>query len=106
MRMNIKSKVNLQRFYNRKALVFVSLLFMIGLVFSSFTPILVNGVPIADVVVKTEVELLNAVKAAPDNRDYVIGLSKDIVLENTLEISLGKNITLVSVGWFLVSCSL
>jgi len=60
----------------------------------------VSGAETPDIVVKNETELLSAVEAAPNNMNYVIGLGKDIVLENSLEISSGKNITLVSVDGF------
>ncbi|MCL2642537.1 MAG: hypothetical protein FWD52_03360 [Candidatus Bathyarchaeota archaeon] len=57
----------------------------------------VNGASsgVSDVVVGDEVGLLNAVGVAPNKVSYVIGLSGDIVLRDSLEIPKGKNIVLV-----------
>jgi hypothetical protein len=62
----------------------------------------------SDGVVRTEAELLNAISVAPDNAEYVIGLSADIILKNSLEIPVGKTIVLVGVGdviWRLVGAN-
>jgi hypothetical protein len=80
--------------------VFVSLLFMIVLVSSPIISI-VNGTTVTpNIVVGTETELLNAIEIAPSNTEYVIGLKKDVVFKSALDIPVGKNITLVSVGGF------
>ena len=91
------SKFTLYRFYSKKVVVFVSLLFMILLVLSSHI-FVANGTLVPDVVVGNEVELLNAVSAAPDKKSYIIGLSDDVVLKNSLEIPKNKIITLVLFG--------
>ncbi|MCL2643115.1 MAG: hypothetical protein FWD52_06360 [Candidatus Bathyarchaeota archaeon] len=100
-KLNIKTKFNLERFFSKKFLTIVSLLFMVVLVCS---PIIstVNGESsvVSDVVVDSEAELLKAVEAAPNNEGYAIGLSKNIVLENPLKIPNNKIITLVSVDGF------
>ena len=95
-----KSKYNLRCFYRRQVLSFTSLLFM-AILFSSLFISEINGTTVAsNVIVGSEAELLKAIEAAPDNTEYVIGLRKNIVLGNMLEIPVGKNITLVSVGGF------
>jgi hypothetical protein len=98
---NVKAKFNFKCIFSKKVLLFVSLLF-IALFISSPVISVVNGAStvVSDVVVRNETELLKAVGNAPDNMGYVIGLGKNIVLENVLEIPVGKNITLVSVGGF------
>ncbi|MDR0470269.1 MAG: hypothetical protein LBH79_00915 [Nitrososphaerota archaeon] len=66
------------------------------------------GTKTPDIVVGSEVELLNAISTAPDNAEYVIGLNRDIVLTDSLEIPVSKNITLMGVGkgvWRLVGAN-
>jgi len=110
--MVVKFKFDFQGMYSKKVLSFVSLLFMVVLVFSSFVLVFSGvsffalGVEAPDEVVKNEAELVKAVNAAPlDKAPYVIGFSVDIVLKKSLEIPVEKNIVLVSVGdgvWKLV----
>jgi hypothetical protein len=102
----VKSKFNLRDRCSKKVLMFVFLLFMGTIVFSPFVSMFrcgvsffATGAETADIVVKNEVELVNAVNAAPsDKTQYVISLSADITLKKFLEIPDGKNITLVGVG--------
>lgn len=101
MSMNVKSKVNLQRFYNRKALVFVSLLFVVVLVFSGFASVFNTVSPFtsgaSDVTVSNESELRNAINNAPTKKAYTITLNNDITLaDSTLTIPANKDITLTS----------
>jgi hypothetical protein len=108
----VRSEFNLRSMYGKKMLVFVSLFFMVVLVSSFFVALnsggggsfFVSGVEVSDVVVGSEVELLDAIGAAPDKTFYAIGLSGDIVLASSLEIPVGKDIVLVGVGgvWRLV----
>ena len=89
--------------FSKFVVVVLSISLFVGLVSLLNVVNATNVVTLAsvpDVVVGSETELLNAVRAAPDNTAYVIGLSKDIVLETGLNIPDGKNITLVSVGAF------
>ena len=84
-------------FFSKKVLVFVSLLFLVVVLFVASFVSVVNGASsgVSDVVVGDEVGLLNAVGVAPNKVSYVIGLSGDIVLRDSLEIPKGKNIVLV-----------
>jgi len=78
------------------------------ILFSSLFISDINGTTVAsDVIVGSEAELLKAIEAAPDNTEYVIGLSKDIKLTSSLVIHSGKNITLAGVGsvWKLVGAN-
>jgi hypothetical protein len=103
---NVKTK-KLNRLLSKKFLSFISLLFMAMLIFSLLASafcgvsFFAQGAETPNEAVKTEIELINAIKAAPsDETSYVIGLSAYITLENSLEIPSGKNITLMSVGGF------
>ena len=97
----VNVKFNLGGFFSKKFLAFISLLFMVVLVSSSFISVGAGVVlVVSDVVVGDGVGLLKAVGDAPDNVEYVIGLGADVVLEKPLEISAGKSITLVSVDGF------
>jgi len=104
--MNVKPKlkVSLSVFFSKKFLVFVSLLFMVVLVFSPLVSVyselsfFAAGAGTPDKVVKNETELINAINAATsDKTPYSIGLNTDITLKNSLEIPSDKSITLVSV---------
>jgi len=106
---NVKSNVkfNLGSFFSKKFLVFVTLLFMVVLVFSPFVSMFhgisffTQGAETPEKVVKNETELINTISAiASDKKAYVIGLSTDITLKNSLEIPSDKNIILVSVDGF------
>ena len=99
---------NLRGLYSgKKTVTFISLLFMVALVFLPFVSVFnggsffVQGVQTPNIVVKNEAELLNAINVAPlDKTQYIIGLSVDIVLKSSLEVPSGKNIVLVSVDGF------
>jgi hypothetical protein len=99
MNINIKSKSGLQCLYNRKTLVFVSLLFVLVLVSSYFVSVFSGVSPFAfgtfDTVVSNEAELRNAITTAIGFT--VIALDNDITLTSfTLTISADKDITLTS----------
>jgi len=98
MRVKVKSKsaFNTNCLFRQKTLIAVSLLFMLTIAFSPR----VNGWlgVTENVMVETEVELVNAVNSAPIGERYVIGISKDIVLEKPLEILNGKDIYLLWIG--------
>jgi len=108
----VKHRFKLCNFCNVRVVSVVSLLFLLVLVFSPLVSVFngasffVQGVETPDKLVGTETELFNAVSEAPsDKTPYVIGISADILLKETLEIPVGKSITLVSVGdgvWSLV----
>jgi hypothetical protein len=104
----IKSVNNMDCLYGKKSLFFVSLLFLAVLVSAPFV-LVVSGVSVSsDVVVGSEAELKDAISTASDGVVYVIGIEKDVVLENPLEIPSGKSITLVGVGdgvWKLVGAN-
>ncbi|MCL2642322.1 MAG: hypothetical protein FWD52_02230 [Candidatus Bathyarchaeota archaeon] len=101
-------KFSLLYFFSKKTLPFiVSLLFIITLLFVPFISE-VNEWIGWDVEVKNEAELREAISVALDNTEYVIGLSKDITLEKSLDIPVGKSIVLVGVGdvvWRLVGAN-
>ncbi|MCL2133957.1 MAG: autotransporter adhesin family protein [Candidatus Bathyarchaeota archaeon] len=93
---NVQPNSNLCDICSKKA--FVSLIFMITLV--SFSLISeTNGQVwcgnMINVYVENEVELREAISAAPDDW-YIIGIANDIKLEKSLEIPAGKFIGLVS----------
>jgi len=101
--MDIKSKFNTRFMHSKKTLALVSLLFMIALLSSPFISEF-NGVapfalgnPNAPNITTWE-QLVAAVAAAPtDGTSYVIEIrERDLELKDTLEISSGKNITLVN----------
>jgi len=99
MRRNSKSANGLYCFHNRKTLVFVSLLFMIILIFSCLlsefkgvSPFVLGA---SDVVVSNETELKNAIDNA-SSKETIIALDKDIVLTGPIVISANKDIKLVS----------
>ena len=94
---NFKSKFNLNGLFNKKALFFISLLFMATMFFSLHNSEVNGWIDTSECcVVETESELVDAIKAAPTNESYMIGFSKDIVLEKPLEIPKGKDIFLIS----------
>ena len=99
MNVKVESKFNLCYSCDKLFVVFVSLLFLVVLVSSPFLSV-VNSVSsvVPDVVVGDEDELLNAIRVAPNKGSYIIGLSGDIVLQNSLEINTGKNISLIMFG--------
>ncbi|MCL2691536.1 MAG: autotransporter adhesin family protein [Candidatus Bathyarchaeota archaeon] len=100
MNANIKSKFNSHSIHSRKAISFVSLLFMTILLVSPLVSVFTNVSPFAsaapDKVVGTANELIDAVANAPDGSSYTIALDMDITLTDTLEIPADKDITLVS----------
>ena len=107
MRLEFKSRFNLGCFFSKKAfLMFVSLIFMVVLIFSPFVSVFcgevsffVQGAETPNKVVKNESELVNAISVAPSGKSsYVIGLSADVTLKSFLGIPSDKNIVLVSVG--------
>ncbi|MCL2642320.1 MAG: hypothetical protein FWD52_02220 [Candidatus Bathyarchaeota archaeon] len=98
MNVNVKSlsKHGIGCFFGKKFLMIVSLLFMLTL-FSSLVVSGVNGYFFTDeppVVVETEAELVTAINTSPDE-EYTIVISKDIMLEKSLEIPDGKRIILI-----------
>jgi len=94
--MNIKFKSILHGFCNEKFLTLASLLLIMTLFFPSIYPC-ANGQlwcgNMFEIFVENESELRNAISAAPD-REYMIGVVADIVLEKPLEIPEGKAIGL------------
>jgi len=100
MKMDIKFNFNsICGLFNKKFLSFISLFFMVVFVSSTLIPE-VNGQLFCGnmfhIYVETEVELVNAIDTAPDGSMYVIVLSNDIKLEESLVIPKGKIIGLVS----------
>jgi hypothetical protein len=95
--MNSVSKLsaNLGCFFNKKLLALAFSLLMVMLISVSFVSAINEASVMPDVVVDNETELLNAIEIAPNKTAYVIGISGDIVLQNSLEIPKGKNIVLV-----------
>jgi hypothetical protein len=84
-------------FFSKQFLIFVSLLFLVAIVFFPF----VSGDSdwiVINVDVRNEVELTGAISAAPDNAWYMIGVGQDIVLKDPLEIPNSKKIGLVGGG--------
>ena len=98
--MNIKLKFDSHRLDGKKTLVFVSLLFMVALVSSSLVSVYSGVSPFAlgdpDSKVKDAAELETAITNAPDGEPCVIAITNHIILEKTIVIPAGKNITLVS----------
>ncbi len=101
MNVNVKSMFDLRRFYRRKVLCFVSLLFVVVLVFScvvsafSCVSLFVSGV--SDKIVRNEIELRDAINNAPSKKSFTIALDNDITLTNsTLTIPANKDIILTS----------
>ncbi|MCL1977839.1 MAG: hypothetical protein FWG55_07060 [Candidatus Bathyarchaeota archaeon] len=98
MDMNVRVKFNFHRFYSRRVLFFVSLLFVIALACSGFTSTFtgmssfVLGVP--DKIVNNETELKNALNSATG--PTIIKLNNDITITETLIIPANKDITLTS----------
>jgi len=92
-----KPKFNLKGLFSKKVLTLISLFFMATIVFSQHNSE-VNGFIDTSKShrVETEAELVDAIKAAPTNESYMIGFSKDIVLEKPLEIPKDKDIFLIS----------
>jgi hypothetical protein len=101
MHRNSKSTTSLQCFHNRKALLLVSLLFIITLTSSCLLSEFNNSVsPFAsgasDKGVNNETELRDAINNAPNKRQFIIALNNDITLTEPLKIPINKNITLTS----------
>jgi hypothetical protein len=113
MSVNVGSKFNLRRFYGRRGLLFVVLLFAIVLVFSCFTStfngvsLFASGVP--DKIVSNETELRDAIINAPTKKSFTIALNNDITLtETTLIIPANKDIILTSnkaTGYYKLICT-
>jgi len=98
MNVKIKSKSDWYNPFSKKVLLFISLLFISTLLFSSTFTSEANGWIPTHVFVYNEVELKEAINTAPDNESYHIGLLNDIVLKESLEIPSGKMISLAG-GW-------
>ena len=98
MNRNVKGEFDLRSLYNRKALVFVSLLFMVVLVSSCFILVFRGVSPFvsgaSDIVVNNEAELKDAINNAAG--PTIIALNKDITLTESLAIPANKDITLTS----------
>jgi hypothetical protein len=104
MNTNIKPALNLhhhRRFYNRKLLAFITLLFAVALAFScslavnnssNNTSSFVTGT--SNKIVSNETELRNAINSAKE--PTTIALSNDITLTEKLDIPTNKDITLTS----------
>jgi hypothetical protein len=96
----IRKKFCLHRFYNRKALLFISLIFVSILVSSCFVSTFSKASTFvygsADKVVNNETELKDAVNNAPTKASIIIALDNDISLSSTLIIPANKDITLTS----------
>ena len=74
--------------------MFISLLFIIILFSSSFLSGAI-GSPQSHITVYDEIELIEAISAAPDNEYYGINIGKDIALKKPLEIPRDKKIGLL-----------
>ncbi|MDR0460226.1 MAG: autotransporter adhesin family protein [Nitrososphaerota archaeon] len=98
MNVNVKFEANLHYFFSKKFVIFVSLLFLLVLVFSSSISVVIGASITSDVVVKNEMEILNAISEAPNKKSHIISLSENITLKNSLEIPKNKNITLIAFG--------
>ncbi|MCL2134306.1 MAG: hypothetical protein FWH37_01965 [Candidatus Bathyarchaeota archaeon] len=101
MRRNIKFKIDLHSFYNRKAVFLVSLLLMVSIGLFFFISAFENVSPfvsgISDIVVSNEIELKNAITDRQFDGPVVIALDKDITItDGSLIISAFTNITLTS----------
>jgi hypothetical protein len=102
MCVNGRSKFNLQsqRLGRGKVLFFVSLLFVVLLVFSCFVSMFSVVSPFvlgaSNIVVSDEAELVAAVNNAPSWVSVVIALDRDITLTKRLDILEGKDIRLIS----------
>jgi len=102
MRRNSKSTNSLHCFHNRKALLFVSLLFLITLTFSGILSEFNSGVSsfvlgASDKGVNNEAELRDAINNAPTKKSYTIAFNNDITLTgSSLVIPANKDITLTS----------
>ena len=98
MNLTVTSKLDLRSFYNRKALIFISLIFTVTMVFSCFISVFNDVSPFAsgtpDKIVSNETELLDAVNNATE--PTLIALDKYITLTQPLVIPTDKNITLTS----------
>jgi hypothetical protein len=103
--MNINIKSNFDRcLHSRKTLTLVSLLFMIAMIssplistFNGVSPFALGADPNVTIEDNKEATLVEAINKAPsDGTSYVIALSKNINLEDTLQIPSGKNITLMT----------
>jgi hypothetical protein len=87
-------------FSKKKFLVFISLLFMVSLVFSCFISVFSDvssfaiGMPVK--IVGNEAELKNAISTAQTGSSVVIALDNNITLTETLTITAKKDITLTS----------
>jgi hypothetical protein len=93
-------KFVLRYLHGKKGLVFVSLLFMVMLVFSCLVSAL-NGVSpfilgSPDRIVNNETELRDTINNAPSKTSITIALNNDISLSSTLTIPYNKDITLTS----------
>jgi len=97
MKINVKSKPNLHHFYSKKNLVLISLLFISTLFFSPIIS-MASGWTIMDIKVYNEVELREAISAAPNEKGYAIYfMVTELVFEKPLEIPKGKWIALYGV---------
>jgi len=102
MHRNSKSANSLHCFHSRKALLFVSLLFMITLTFSGILSEFNSGVSsvvlgASDKGVNNEAELRDAINNAPTKKSYTIAFNNDITLTgSSLVIPANKDITLTS----------
>ena len=104
MNVKIKSLTGLRYFYNRKTLMFISLLFLLVLISSCFASMTYlsssSGVSCfvlgesSDKVVNNEAELKAAINSAPSKTSLVITLNADISLSSALSISANKDINL------------
>jgi hypothetical protein len=106
MNVNVKFESSLYRFFGKKFVVFVSLLFLLVLFFLSFISVTNGASVVPDVVVGNETELFDAISVAPNKKSHVISLNENVTLKSPLEISKNKNITLAMFGSAYVSVCL
>jgi hypothetical protein len=98
MKTNSKAKSSWRVFCNKKTVAFASFLCILALIFSPLMSVANGSSVVPDIIVGNETELLKAISSAPNKKVYVIGISEDIFLENSLEVPKNKHITLVIVS--------
>jgi hypothetical protein len=98
MKMKTKPTPNKRYFLVKNLLTLTSLLFMTTIVFFPLISMSNGTLVEPNVQVGNEAELLNAINTAPNKTVYVISLSENIILKNSLEIPENKNIKLTTVS--------
>jgi len=104
MNENIKPNFISRYHFSKKTLLLISLLFIITMAFAPLI-FVVNGYLTVDATVENEIELRNAINAAPDGKGCTIAIWKNIALEKPLVIPEGKQITLGASDFCLVGAN-